>query len=147
VKLLDVVEITMSVVNELVGLYRDRVEEPFGFVLGGLEDIDSGSAKLYTIFGAGLSDVPWVSLGMGGPYARPLVELLLAQGDLSTEEAAKAIPVLFTLVSSVQTAVGGGVDICTIRDHQGSGDISHLEEVSLGRLKAAMLRAMDIEPK
>jgi len=32
VKLFDIVEITCSVVNELVGYYRDKVEEPFGYV-------------------------------------------------------------------------------------------------------------------
>ena len=78
VKLFDVVETTMSVVNELVNCYRDKVEEPFGYVLAGLENIKSGSAKLYTIFGAGLSEVPWACLGSGSSYARPLVELLRA---------------------------------------------------------------------
>ncbi|MBA7711748.1 hypothetical protein ES703_120714 [subsurface metagenome] len=49
-KLFDVVEITCSVVNELVSYYRDKVEEPFGYVLAGLENLTVGSAKLYTIF-------------------------------------------------------------------------------------------------
>lgn len=83
-KLFDIVEITMSIVNELVGYYRDKVEESFGYVLVGLENISSGGAKLYTIFSAGFSDVPWACLGSGSSYARPLVELLLAQGDLFT---------------------------------------------------------------
>lgn len=30
VKLFDIVEITMNIVNELVGYYRDKLEEPFG---------------------------------------------------------------------------------------------------------------------
>lgn len=142
-KLFDVVEITMNVVNELVNCYRDKVEESFGYVLAGLENMSSGIARVYTIFGAGLSDVPWACLGSGSSYARPFVELLLAQGNLLTEEAAKTMPILFSLVSTVQTTVGGGVDIGIIKDEQGIGNIMHEEEVSLKRLREAILGAMD----
>ena len=138
-KLFDVVEITCGVVNELVGYYRDKVEEPFGYVLAGLENLTGGSAKLYTIFGAGFSEVPWACLGSGSSYARPLVELLLAQGDLSTKESVRAMPTLFTLVSNVQTTVGGGVDICITKDGQGLGRIIHEGEVDLARLREAIL--------
>lgn len=147
VKLFDVVEITCSVVNELVGYYRDKVEEPFGYVLAGLENLTGGSAKLYTIFGAGFSEVPWACLGSGSSYARPLVELLLAQGDLSTKESARAVPTLFTLVSNVQTTVGGGVDICIINDEQGIGEITHEEEVALGAFRTAIISAFNIKPR
>ena len=143
-RLFDIVEIAAGVVNELVGLYRDKVEEPFGYVLAGLENINIGSAKIYTIFGAGLSDVPWACLGSGSSYARPLVELLLAKGDLSIEEAAKTIPTLYSLVSNVQTTVGGGVDICAIKDEQSAGDIIHKNEVSLERLRSAILDVMSV---
>lgn len=143
-KLFDIVEITCSVVNELVGYYRDKVEEPFGYVLAGLENISSGSARLYTIFGAGFSDVPWACLGSGSSYARPLVELLLADGSLHADEAVKTMAPLFTLVSSVQTTVGGGVDICTIKDEQETGNIVHNNEVSLEQLKSAILNTMGV---
>ena len=144
VKLFDIVEITCSVVNELVGYYRDKVEEPFGYVLAGLENISSGSARLYTIFGAGFSDVPWACLGSGSSYARPLVELLLADGSLRADEVVKTMAPLFTLVSSVQTTVGGGVDICTIKDEQETGNIVHNNEVSLEQLKSAILNTMGV---
>jgi len=144
VKLFDIVEITISVVNELVNCYRDKVEESFGYVLAGLENVDSGVARLYTIFGAGFSDIPWACLGSGSSYARPLVELLLSDGSLSTKEAAKTIAPLFTLVSNVQTTVGGGVNVCIIKDDQGIGSIVHEKEASLDRLKAAILGAMDV---
>jgi len=143
-KLFDIVEITISVVNELVNCYRDKIEESFGYVLAGLENINSGIARVYTIFGAGFSDVPWACIGSGSSYARPLVELLLAQGNLSTEEASKTMPTLFTLVSNVQTTVGGGVDIGIIKDEQDIGDIVHEEEADLSRLKSAILTAMDL---
>jgi len=145
VKLFDIVEITMNIVNELVGYYRDKVEEPFGYVLAGLENITEGSARLHTIFGAGFSEVPWACLGSGSSYARPLVELLLAQGNLSTDEAARVIPTLFTLVSNVQTTVGSGVDICVIKDDQGAGDILHEKEVGLERLRDAILNTITQE--
>jgi len=143
-KLFDIVDITMSVVNELVNCYRDKVEESFGYVLAGLENMSSGMARVYTIFGAGFSDVPWACLGSGSSYARPLVELLLADGGLTTDKAAKVVATIFTLVSNVQTTVGGGVDICTIRDEQGAGDIVHNNEVNLERLKSAILNTMDL---
>jgi 20S proteasome alpha/beta subunit len=105
ITLYDVVEITASVVNELVGYYKERVEEPFGYVLAGLDGLNSGDAELYTVFGAGFSDVPWACLGSGSSYARPLIELLLADGSLSTEEATRVIAPLFTLVSNVQHTI------------------------------------------
>lgn len=142
--LFDILKITMSVVNDLVNCYRDKVEESFGYVLAGLENMSSGMAKVYTIFGAGFSDVPWACLGSGSSYARPLVELLLAQGNLSSEEAAKTMPTLFTLVSNVQTTVGGGVDISIIKDEQGIVGIVHEEEVDLNRLRFAIISTMDI---
>lgn len=143
-ELFDIVEITKSVVNGLVDCYRDKVEESFGYVLAGLENVSNGMARVYTIFGAGFSDVPWACIGAGSSYARPLVELLLAQGNLSTKEAAKTIPTLFTLVSNVQTTVGGGVDIGIIKDEQSIENIMHKDEVSLSRLRSAILGAMDV---
>jgi 20S proteasome alpha/beta subunit len=143
--LFDVVEITCSVVNELVSYYRDKVEEPFGYALSGLENLTVGTAKLYTIFGAGFSEVPWACLGSGSSYARPLVELLLAQGDLSTKEHTKAIPALFTLVSNVQTAVGGGVDICVVNDGEMVGEIQHFGDVDLKPLRAGIINALAIQ--
>ncbi len=144
-ELFDIVEITMSVVNELVNCYRDKVEESFGYVLAGLENVNSGIARVYTIFGAGFSDVPWACIGSGSSYARPLVELLLAQGNLSTEEAAKTMPTLFTLVSNVQTTVGDGVDVCIVKDNHGVETITHKEEVSLDGLRTAILRTIGIK--
>jgi 20S proteasome alpha/beta subunit len=143
-KLFDVVEIAGAVVNELVGLYRDKVEEPFGYALAGLENISSGDARLYTVFGAGLSEVPWACFGAGGSYGRPLLELLLVPGDLTVEEVARAMPTLFTLVSSVQMAVGGGVDSIVVKDGEGQGVIQHNSEVSLEPLRSAMLSAIGI---
>ena len=134
IRIFDIVEITASVVNELVNLYQDKVEEPFGFALVGLENINSGKAKLYTIFGGGLLDVPWLCLGSGSPYARPLVELLLANGNLHINEAAKIIPVIFAMVANVQITVGGGIDICQISDDKGSYNIFHAEETNLDSL-------------
>ena len=144
--LFDIVEITMSVVNELVNCYRDKVEESFGYVLVGLENVSSGVVRIHAIFSAGYSDVPWVCLGSGSSYARPLVELLLAEGNLHIDEAAKAMTALFTLVSNVQTTVGGGVDICIIKDEQGTGNIVHEKEINLERLRQALLSATGIKP-
>jgi len=143
--LFDVVEITCNVVNDLVSYYRDKVEEPFGYVLAGLENLTGGTAKLYTIFGTGFSEVPWACLGSGSSYARPFVELLLVQGDLSTKESAKAIPAIFTLVSNVQTTVGGGVDICVVKDGERVDEIQHFGDVDLKPLRAGIINALAIQ--
>jgi 20S proteasome alpha/beta subunit len=144
--LFDVVEAAAVVVNELVSFYKGSVEEPFGYVVSGLENLTNGKAQLYTVFGAGISDVPWVCLGSGSSYARPLVDLVLAPGNLYTNEAAKIIPTIFTLVSNVQTTVGDGIDICVVVDDQGVSDISHKKEVSLDRLRSVFLSATNVAP-
>jgi len=144
--LFDVVEAAAIVVNELVGFYKGSLEEPFGYVVSGLENLTNGKAQLYTIFGAGISDVPWVCLGSGSSYARPLVDLVLAPGNLYTNEAVKIIPTIFTLVSNVQTTVGDGIDVCVLMDDRGMGAISHEKEVSLDRLRSAVLFATNAAP-
>ncbi len=143
-KLFDIIEITIGVVNELVNCYRDKVEEPFGYALAALENIDSGNAKLYTIFGAGFSNVPWACIGSGSSYARPLVELLLADGGLTTDEATKVVATIFTLVSNVQTTVSSGVDVCTIKDGEVTGEIQHLGDVDLNPLRVCILNTLGI---
>jgi 20S proteasome alpha/beta subunit len=143
--LFDVVEVTASIINELVSYYRDKVEEPVGYVLSGLENLNSGTAKLYTIFGAGLSDVPWACIGSGSTYARPLVDLLLADGNLNAMDAVKVMPSVYTLVSAVQTTVGGGVDICIVKDEEGIRIIQHREDISLKPLRSAVLNALGIQ--
>jgi hypothetical protein len=82
--LFDIVEVTTCIVNDLVSRYQNTVEESFGYALSGLDNLNSGNAKLFTVFGAGLSEVPWACLGSGSSYARPLVEFLLADGKLPT---------------------------------------------------------------
>jgi len=48
------------------------------------------------------------------------------------------MPAIFTIVSNVQTTVGGGVDIGIIKDEEGIGNIVH-EEVNLSRLRTDIL--------
>jgi 20S proteasome alpha/beta subunit len=144
-KLFDIAEITAGIVNELVGLYRDKVEESFGFVLAGLEDMTGGKAKLYTVFGAGLSDVPLACIGSGSSYARPLFDLLLAGNNLDTQDAARVMPALYTLVSRVQTSVGGGVDICIVKDEEGAGNIQHQNDVDVEPIRLAVLETLGIQ--
>jgi 20S proteasome alpha/beta subunit len=143
--LFDVVEIVADIVNDLVGRYQNVIEEPFGFVLSGLDYLNSGIATMYTVMGAGLLEVPWACLGLGSSYARPLLDLLLAKGDLSTRESAKVIPVIFTMVSNVQTTVSGDVDIYIINDEQVIGEIKHEGELSLSVFRKAILNVLDIE--
>jgi 20S proteasome alpha/beta subunit len=137
--LFDIVEVTAGIVNDLVSRYQSMIEEPFGFVLSGLNHLNSGNSKLYTVIGAGLSEVPWACLGSGSSYARPLVELLLADGNLSGAAAANVIPTIFTLVSNVQTTVGDGIDVCIIKDEKGLNSILSKKETDLSRLRTAIL--------
>ena len=142
--LFDIVEVTSGIVNDLVSRYQNTVEESFGYVLGGLDNLNSGNAKLFTVFGAGLLEVPWACLGSGSSYARPLVELLLSDGKLPTQDTKKIITPIFSLVSNVQTTVGDGIDICIIKDEQGLSTIINEKEVSLAQLRLAILDAMDV---
>ena len=143
--LFDIVEITCGVVNELVNYYRDKVEEPFGYALAGMENLAGGDVKLYTIFGAGFSEVPWACLGSASFYARSLIELLLAPGDLSINESVRVIPTLFTLVANVQTTVGGGVDIGIVKHREGAGDIQHFDDVELQPLRDGILNSLAVQ--
>jgi len=143
--LFDIVEVTSGIVNDLVSRYQNTVEESFGYVLGGLDNLNSGNAKLFTVFGAGLSEVPWACLGSGSSYARPLVELILADGKLPTQDTKEIITPIFSLVSNVQTTVGDGIDICIIKDEQGLSTIINEKEVSLAQLRLAILDAMDVK--
>lgn len=142
--LLEIVEIAAAVVNGLADRYHGTVEEPFGFALGGLENLNSGTAKIYTVFGSGFSEVPWVCIGLGGSYARPFADLLFNNGDLKCEDAKRLIPVVFTMVSNVQTSVGGGVDICIIKNEEEIGQIRHNDEISLKSLRLAILNYFGI---
>ena len=142
--LTEVVEITADVVNDLVNCYRNTIEESFGYVLCAPENLDHGNARLHTIYGAGFLDTSSVCLGSGSSYARPLVELLLGDGKLRTDEAIKMLPAIFTLVSNVQTAVGDGIDICIINDKEGIREIIHADEVGLKPLRLAILEVTGI---
>jgi hypothetical protein len=73
------------------------------------------------------------------------VGLLLTDGNLQVDEAVKTLPTIFSLVSNVQTTVGDGVDISIIRDDKGPDRIRYEKEVSLDRLKAAILDAFDLK--
>jgi len=61
--------------------------------------------------------------------------------DLKAEDVVKARPSLFSLVSSVQTTVGG-VNMCIVKDGDGTGEIWHTGEVNLKPLRSAILEAM-----
>jgi 20S proteasome alpha/beta subunit len=56
-KLFDIVKVTMNVVNELVNCYRDKVEESFGYVLAGLENLSGGVDMGIIIDEQGFEDV------------------------------------------------------------------------------------------
>ncbi len=84
-------------------------------------------------------------LGSGSSYARPLVEILLAKGDLSVNQADKTIAPIFSFVSNVQTTVGEGVDVCIFKDEKGIESLVHREEVDLGGLRQAILEAMGVK--
>ncbi len=140
--LFDVVEIAAGITNDLVGRYQNAMEESFGYVLSGTDNLNTGKARLFTVFGAGLSELPWVCLGSGSSYARPLVELLLADGNLPAQDAQKIVVYIFSLVSNVLTTVGDGIDISICKDSQVAGDIAYLKEASLDRLRTAILNTI-----
>jgi len=48
------------------------------------------------------------------------------------------------MVSNVQTTVGGGVDICIIKDGEVTGEIQHFYDVDLNPLRTGILNVLGI---
>lgn len=95
--------------------------------------------------GAGYWDINiFLCVGTGEAYALPTAQLLFGDGSLSVTEVAKIVPYIFTLVSSVNMSVGGGCDVCIVKDSEGHGDISHREEISMELVRSAILNAVGV---
>ncbi len=60
-----------------------------------------------------------------GGTAIPRAKKALFTSPGTPDEASKVMAPLFSLVSNVQTTVGGGVDMCAVRDGQQIDQFTH----------------------
>jgi hypothetical protein len=92
------------------------MDERLGCVVTGLNNLNSGKAKLYYFAGAGFSETQFICLGSGDAYALPLADVLLNTKDITTNDAVQFLPLIFLMVERVNVSVAGGPDIFIVKD-------------------------------
>lgn len=125
-----------DLVFELNARYANRLgtDETIGCVVAGLENITTGKAKLYYLFGRGFAEaITFRATGSGGPYATGLVKFL-HDSKASVEENGRRIAFVIHWVSeAVDTNVGGTPEIAMIRDDDKK--ISYLSDAEVAKQK------------
>jgi len=125
-----------DLVAELQQRYGDRLggQNTVGALVAGLENITTGSAKLYYLHSQGYAEaVTSRCTGSGGPYATALVKFLYAP-ELSVEDNARRVAFAICWVAeAVDTNVGGRPKVGMIRD--GEKQIAWLDDTELSRAK------------
>jgi 20S proteasome alpha/beta subunit len=119
--LYEVKVIVEDIIHELTTRYAERLGEPsvIGVVMGGLERLTSGGAKIYYIHGEGYGELStFVCTGHGGPYALSLAKFLCDAPTLSTEDVANRAAFVISWVSlgELDSSVGGKPQICIFKD-------------------------------
>ncbi len=115
--------IVEDVVNDLADRYIDRLspgDEQMEAILGGLEHLDSGSAKLYHVIGGYAEGIRFLCIGHGSPYATSVSKFLYRR-DASTEEIAKIIAFTIAWVAEdIDASVGGKPQVLMIKNEKSS---------------------------
>lgn len=116
---LEIVSGISSVATNLSTRYqRGGMDERLSCVVTGLNNLNSVKAKLYYFAGAGFSETQFICLGSGDAYALPLADVLLNTKDITTNEAAQFLPLIFLMVERVNVSVAGGPDIFIVKDEE-----------------------------
>jgi 20S proteasome alpha/beta subunit len=77
--------IVEDIIEVLSKRYKDRIKEesPVGVLMGGLEELDKGKAKMYYIHGVGYGEeTNFLCTGHGGPYATSIAKFYAIQNYL-----------------------------------------------------------------
>jgi len=126
-----------DIISELHQRYSERLHEgqTVGLVMAGLENLNSGPAKLYYIYPQGYGEaVTFMCTGSGGPYATTLAKFLHDE-DATVEENAKRIAFVIAWVSEkVDAFVGGTPQIAMIRD--GNPTVAWLDQSDIDQQSA-----------
>lgn len=112
-----------DIVDNLSDRYRGRLspgEEQIEAILGGLEYLNSGNAKLYHVIGGYAESVRFLCIGHGSPYATSISKFLYNR-NATLEEMAKVIA--FTILwvgEDVDASVGGKPQISMVENENPS---------------------------
>jgi len=108
-----------DMVAELTQRYAERTREevPIGILMAGLDNITSGRALLYYIYGVGYGEATrFRCSGHGGPYAMSIAKFLLRE-DFTVEENAKRVAFIIAYIAEdVDTTVGGEPMVAMVYD-------------------------------
>jgi len=125
-RLRDLYEVKLEV-EDMVKRFSDRYGPRFPggsggqqiqALLVGLENVRTGSAKLYNIFGMGFGEeVGFICIGHGSPYATSLGKFMYDQ-NLTINEMAEVVTFLISWVKEdLDTLVGGTPDVMLLKDN------------------------------
>jgi len=119
--LYEVKVIVEDIIHELTTRYAERLGESsvIGVVMGGLERLTTGEAKIYYIHSEGYGELStFVCTGHGGPYALSLAKFLCDTPTLSVEDAASRAAFVISWVSlgELDSSVGGKPQVCIFKD-------------------------------
>ena len=111
--------IVEDVVNDLSDRYRGRLgpgEEQIEAILGGLENLNSGNAKLYHVIGGYAESIRFLCIGHGSPYATSISKFLYKR-EASVEEMAKIIAFTIAWVAEdIDASVGGKPQVLMVKN-------------------------------
>lgn len=112
---------------------RIREESSIGALMGGLEGITDGKAKLYYIHGVGYGEATnFLCTGHGGTYATSIAKFLCSP-NLSLKENAHIVAYVISWVSEdVDTTVGGPPQIVMIENNK--KEIKYLDNNSITKI-------------
>jgi len=132
--------IVEDVVNDLSDRYRGRLgpgEEQIEAILGGLEYLNSGNAKLYHVIGGYAESIRFLCIGHGSPYATSISKFLYRR-DASVEEMAKMITFTIAWVAEdIDASVGGKPQVLIAKN----------ENPSVETLEDNIVEEMEIKAK
>ena len=115
--------IVEDVVNDLSDRYRGRLspgEEQIEAILGGLEHLNSGNAKLYHIIGGYAESIRFLCIGHGSPYATSISKFLYER-DASVEEMSKMVAFTISWVAEdIDASVGGKPQVLMLKNENPS---------------------------
>jgi len=111
--------IVEDVVNDLSDRYRGRLEEgeeQMEAILGGLEHLNSGNAKLYHIIGGYAEGIRFLCIGHGSYYATSISKFLYER-DASVEKMSKMIAFTISWVAEdIDASVGGKPQVLMVKN-------------------------------